>query len=213
MYGNMYKTIYRKMRGITLIELMIVIVIVGFLAAIAYPNYREFAARAKRNEAKAALLQIAQQQERFYLNNNTYTCDMTRLGFGAAGGCHYRLEVVPGRCDGLHAERVYCAGCLLVGRRRGRRSAARSLSTAPATSGRTPRVVTAGEIPGRPRCRSRQPYDYFEEPPSTGASSCLPDRNSASMISSAAPTEIAESATLKDGNAQLPNHTWMKSVT
>ena len=75
------RAMLRKMKGITLMELMIVVIIVGILAAVAYPNYREFAARAKRNEAKAALLQIATQQERFYLNNNTYTTDMTQLGF------------------------------------------------------------------------------------------------------------------------------------
>ena len=72
---------YRKMQGITLMELMIVVVIVGILAAIAYPNYRDFTARAKRNEAKAALLKLATNQERFYLNNNQYTTDMTDLGF------------------------------------------------------------------------------------------------------------------------------------
>ena len=71
----------KHMRGITLIELMIVVVIVGILAAIAYPNYQEFTARAKRNEARAALLQIATNQERFYLNNNTFTQDLTSLGF------------------------------------------------------------------------------------------------------------------------------------
>ena len=76
---------YRKMQGITLLELMIVVVIIGILAAIAYPNYRDFTARAKRNEAKAALLKIATNQERFYLNNNTYTTDMTNLGFSGAG--------------------------------------------------------------------------------------------------------------------------------
>ena len=65
----------------TLIELMLVIVVLGILAAIAYPNYQEMSARAKRNEAKAALLQIAAQQERWYLNNNTYTTQMTNLGF------------------------------------------------------------------------------------------------------------------------------------
>lgn len=75
-----------RMRGITLLELMIVVVIVGILAAIAYPSYRDMAARGKRNEAKACLLQIAAQQERFYLNNNTYTTDMTNLGFPVAGG-------------------------------------------------------------------------------------------------------------------------------
>ena len=55
-----------KMRGITLMEVMIVVVIIGLLAAIAYPNYRDFAARAKRNEAKALLLEIAQNQDRAY---------------------------------------------------------------------------------------------------------------------------------------------------
>ena len=75
---------YTKMRGITLMELMIVVVIVGILAAVAYPNYRDFAARAKRNEAKAALLQIATNQERFYLNNNEYTDNMQNLGFNVS---------------------------------------------------------------------------------------------------------------------------------
>jgi len=80
------RAIYRKMRGVTLLELMIVVVIIGILAAIAYPNYRQYAARAKRTEARAALLKIAANQERFYLQNNTYTTDMMQLGFpvGAA---------------------------------------------------------------------------------------------------------------------------------
>jgi len=73
----------KNMHGITLIELMMVVVIVSILAAIAFPNYQEFSARAKRNEAKAALLQIATNQERFYLNNNSFTLDMTALGFAA----------------------------------------------------------------------------------------------------------------------------------
>ncbi len=76
--------LYRKMQGMTLMELMIVVVIIGIMAAVAYPNYRDFAARAKRNEAKTALLKIATQQERFYLNNNTFTLDMTQLGFSGA---------------------------------------------------------------------------------------------------------------------------------
>jgi type IV pilus assembly protein PilE len=69
------------MRGITLIELMIVVVIVGILAAVAYPSYREFVARATRNEAKAALLKAATNQERFYLQNNQFSTDLNELGF------------------------------------------------------------------------------------------------------------------------------------
>lgn len=71
----------RYMRGVTLMELMIVVVVIGILTAIAYPSYRQYAAKAKRNEAKAALLQIATLQERHYLQNATYTADMTKLGF------------------------------------------------------------------------------------------------------------------------------------
>lgn len=79
----MYK-LQRYVRGVNLIELMIVVVVLGILAAIAYPNYREYAARAKRTEARAALLQIATNQERFYLQNNTYTADLRNLGFPVA---------------------------------------------------------------------------------------------------------------------------------
>lgn len=75
----------KYMRGVTLLELMIVVVIIGILTAIAYPNYRQYVTRAKRTEAKAALLQIATNQERFYLQNNTYTTNMTNLGFPVAG--------------------------------------------------------------------------------------------------------------------------------
>ena len=61
--------------------MMIVVVVIGILTAIAYPSYRQYAAKAKRNEAKSALLQIATLQERFYLQNGEYTADMTKLGF------------------------------------------------------------------------------------------------------------------------------------
>ncbi|MGB5739464.1 MAG: type IV pilin protein [Woeseia sp.] len=72
-------------RGVTLMEVLIVVVIVGILTAIAYPNYQQYVARAKRTEAKAALLQIATNQERHYLQNNSYTTDMRNLGFSTAG--------------------------------------------------------------------------------------------------------------------------------
>lgn len=75
---------YKSMRGVTLLELMLVVVILSLLVTIAYPNYREFTARAKRNEAKAALLLIAQNQERVYLRANQYTDDMMQLGFNVA---------------------------------------------------------------------------------------------------------------------------------
>lgn len=74
----------KTMKGVTLLELMIVIVIIAILSAIAYPSYRQYVARAKRNEAKAGLLQISTLQERFYLQNNTYSNNLMDLGFATA---------------------------------------------------------------------------------------------------------------------------------
>jgi len=71
---------YRRMSGVTLLELMIVVVVIAILTAIAFPNYRDFVDRAKRNEAKALLLEVAQNQERFYLQNSTYGT-LTELGY------------------------------------------------------------------------------------------------------------------------------------
>jgi len=71
----------QRQRGVTLIELMIVTVVIGTLAVIAIPAYRGYSMRAQRTEAKSALLRLAANQERFYLQNNTYTNDLTALGF------------------------------------------------------------------------------------------------------------------------------------
>lgn len=60
-------------RGVTLIELMIVIIVVAVLASIAIPSYRQYVLRSHRTEAKAALMNVAAAQEKFYLQNNTYT--------------------------------------------------------------------------------------------------------------------------------------------
>lgn len=62
-----------KMQGVTLIELMVVVLVVGILASIAVPSYRAYLLRSHRVEATAALLNLAAAQEKFYLQNNTYT--------------------------------------------------------------------------------------------------------------------------------------------
>lgn len=58
--------------GVTLIELLVVLAVVAILAAIVYPSYQESVRKAKRAEARAALLQAMQQQERYYSQRNTY---------------------------------------------------------------------------------------------------------------------------------------------
>ena len=71
----------RKSAGFTLIELMIVVAIVGILAAVAYPSYIDSVRKGKRAEARAALTSLLQQQERYFTQNNTYET----FAVGAAG--------------------------------------------------------------------------------------------------------------------------------
>lgn len=62
----------RANRGFTLIELMIVVAIIGILAAIAYPNYQEYIRNAKRADAETALMELAHFMERHYTANGRY---------------------------------------------------------------------------------------------------------------------------------------------
>lgn len=63
----------KKTAGFTLIELMITVAVIGILAAIALPSYNQYIARAKRAEARVAILQAEGWLERFFTENNRYT--------------------------------------------------------------------------------------------------------------------------------------------
>ena len=81
-----------KSRGFTLFELMIVVAIVGILAAVALPAYNESVKRGNRSAARSALLETQQFMERFYAANSRYSTD---TGGTTAPTLPARLQAVP----------------------------------------------------------------------------------------------------------------------
>lgn len=59
-------------KGFTLIELIVVVAIVGLLASVAHPFYKEHQAKVSRADAQAELTRVAQQLQFYYSINNTY---------------------------------------------------------------------------------------------------------------------------------------------
>lgn len=75
----------QKMHGMTLIELMTVIVVVAILSSIAVSSYRGYLVRTNRTEARMALLRLQAAQEKFFLQNNRYA-DTAELATAPPGG-------------------------------------------------------------------------------------------------------------------------------
>lgn len=74
--------INKNNRGFTLIELMIVVAIIGILAAIAYPSYIQYKVRTNRAEVQTKLIEIAHRFQAYYVTNQSYK----NLDFTAVGG-------------------------------------------------------------------------------------------------------------------------------
>lgn len=88
----------KKHYGFNLIELLIVVTIVGILAAIAFPSYQNSVRKGNRTDGQSALLEALSSMEKYFYNENTYTTDLTKLGYSSATGAitaqgHYALSV------------------------------------------------------------------------------------------------------------------------
>ena len=69
--------------GFSLIELMIVVAIVAVIFAFAFPSYERYVVRAKRAVGQNALMQVADRQQQFFMDNKRFAASLANLGFGA----------------------------------------------------------------------------------------------------------------------------------
>lgn len=91
-------------RGFTLIELMIVVTIIGLLAAVAIPGYGQYVRRAHRSEGMATLSALAAAQEKYYLSNNSYTTVLADLKIAATTEHgYYDIKITAADASGFTA--------------------------------------------------------------------------------------------------------------
>src|SRR5665213_3339596 len=79
----------RNNKGFSLVELMVVVAIIGILAAIAVPNFQKFAAKSKQSEAKSNLSALYSAERAFYSEWQIFYGDFNAIGYAPTGNLRY----------------------------------------------------------------------------------------------------------------------------
>ncbi|WP_324291382.1 type IV pilin protein [Corallococcus sp. bb12-1] len=145
----MMNRLFRKKGGFTLIELMIVVAIIGILAAIAIPNFIRFQAKSKQSEAKTNLKAIFTAQKAYFGEKDKYQVNFTVIGFDPEAGNRYSYGMATGCAAAVDAtQTARRAGAVLgcIGQD------ALKFPTAPAAADAVTAVGVNPDIPTCPNC-------------------------------------------------------------
>lgn len=97
-------------KGMTLMELLIVIAIIAILASIVMPNYLSYMEQARRADAVTGLENLRIQQEKWRRNNTSYASAVTNVGGSSTLEGHYTLSVTGASATGYTGLAVPVAG-------------------------------------------------------------------------------------------------------
>jgi type IV pilus assembly protein PilE len=83
------------MRGMTLIELMVAVAIVGILTCIAVPSYALFMKKSRRGDTESTLMDIAQREQQYLIDARAYAPDIATLNttIPAAVSAYYTIQI------------------------------------------------------------------------------------------------------------------------
>lgn len=74
---------HKRAQGFTLVEVLATLAIVALLASIALPSFRNQVVKSRRADAKTTIMEVMQQQETFFTENNSYSQDLRDLGYSS----------------------------------------------------------------------------------------------------------------------------------
>jgi type IV pilus assembly protein PilE len=85
----------RTARGFTLVEMLVTVVIIGILAAIALPSYQNYLKRGRRATAQAFLMDVAQKEQEYLLDNRSYAPDIATLNMTVPSNVSTYYTITP----------------------------------------------------------------------------------------------------------------------